>query len=186
MRFGTLVHAVALALLPAIAGAQPRPGGAPPPVGPTAPDAGGVEIAAGSIVVAIFPTVGGQVSIPASRRARLEFGTHLLPWLLEDGDDLGIVTQVQARIPFRHGPTGSRRSVLLGVSAFTTGNRWESVDDWHFHTALGPHAGVSWQWQKSRNMDVRIDLQAVVTAPTTPFVPFATFAMVWHRDRRWS
>jgi len=189
MRFGTRLHATAqaLALLPAVAAAQPRPGGAAPPVGVTAPGAGGVEIAAGSMVVAIFPTIGGQVSIPASRRVRVEVGTHVLPWLLEDGEDLGVVTQVQVRIPFRHGPPGSRRSLLLGATAFTIGDRRESNGEWDFDTGVRPHAGVSWQWQKSRNLDVRIDLQGVFIGPSLPFVaPFGTFSMVWHRERRWS
>ena len=189
MRFGTLVHAMilGLTLLPAIAGAQPRPGSAPPPIGSSPSGGGGVEIGASSMFVVGLPTFGGQVSIPATDRVRVEVGTHVLPWMLEDGDDLGVVTHVQVRIPFRHGRPGGCRSLLVGASAFSTGNRWESVDEWHFHTELRPHAGVSWQWQKSRHLDVRIDLQGILTAPSIPFVvPFATFSMVWHRDRRWS
>ena len=189
MPFDRLVHPalLALALLPAVAGAQPRPGGAPPPFGSPAPGTDGVEIAASSMVVAIFPTIGSQVSIPASRRVRVEVGTHLLPWLLEDGEDVGVVTQLQVRIPFRHGPPGSRRSLLLGATAFTIGDRRESNGEWDFDTGVRPHAGVSWQWQKSRNLDVRIDLQGVFIGPSLPFVaPFGTFSMVWHRERRWS
>jgi hypothetical protein len=188
MRFGTRLHATAqaLALLSAVAAAQPRPGGAAPPVGVTAPGAGGVEIAAGSMVVAIFPTIGGQVSIPASQQVRLEVGTHVLSWMLKD-DGPGLVTHVQVRIPFRHGPPGSRRSLLVGASAFTIHQHVYSIDRWKYKSAVRPHAGVSWQWQKSRNVDVRIDLQGLFIGQSTPFVvPFATFSMVWHRDRRWS
>jgi hypothetical protein len=188
MRFGRLVRAAALAaLLPAVAAAQRLPGGAAAPVARDVPGAAGVEVGAGSMVVAIFPTFGGQVSIPTSRRVRLEIGAHALPWLLEDGDDVGVVTQVQVRIPFRDGPPGSRRSLLLGASAFTIGDRSDAVGEWDFDTGLRPHAGVSWQWQKSRHVDVRIDLQGVFTGTSVPFVvPFATFSMVWHRERRWS
>jgi hypothetical protein len=187
MRFGRLVHTalVALVFLPPAA-AQPRPGSAPPPIDSAPPGTAGVEIGAGSMVVAIFPTIGGQVSVPASRRARLELGTHLLPWMLEDGDDVGFVTQVQARIPFRHGPPGSRRSLLVGATAFTIGDRWDSVDEWDFDTDVRPHAGVSWQWQQSRHVDLRVDLHGVFTGPSAPFVvPFATFSVVWHGKRRW-
>jgi hypothetical protein len=189
MRFGRLAHAALLTVvcLPALAVAQPRPGGAPPPIGSARPGAGGVEVGAGSMVVAIFPTIGGQVSIPASRRVRLEVGTHLLPWMLEDGDDVGVVTQVQVRIPFRDGPPGSRRSLLVGGTAFTISDRWDSVGEWHFDTAVRPHAGVSWQWQQSRYLDLRLDLQGVFTGASLPFVvPFATFSVVWHGERRWS
>ena len=113
------------------------------------------------------PTFGGQVSIPASDRVRVEVGTHVLPWMLEDGDDLGVVTQVQVRIPFRHGQPGAAAACSSGRTAISTGNRWESAgDEWHFHTFLRPHAGVSWQWQKGRHLDVRIDLQGVITAPS--------------------
>jgi len=189
MRFGRVdrVMVLALAVLPAVARAQSRPGGAAPPVGSTAPGADGVEIGASSMVVTIFPTIGGQVSIPASRRVRLEFGTHLLPWMLEDGDDLGVVSHVQVRVPFRHGPPGSRRSLLVGASVFTMGDHWDSVGEWDFAIAVRPHAGVSWQWQQNRHLDLRLDLQGVLTGPSTPFVvPFATFSVLWHGERRLS
>ncbi len=188
MRFGRLVPGmlVAFALLPGGAGAQPRPTPAPSPVGPAA-GAQGVEIAGGSMIVAIFPTVGGQVSIPTSRRVRLEVGVHAMPWLLEDGEDVGIVTQAQLRIPFRQGPPGSRRSLLLGATAFTIGDRRDAIGEWDFDTGVRPHVGVSWQWQKSRHVDVRIDLQGVFPGTSLPFVvPFATFSMVWHGERGWS
>jgi hypothetical protein len=139
------------------------------------------------MVVGIFPTIGGQVSIPTSRRIRVEFGTHVMPWLLEDGEDVALLTQVQVRVPFRAGPPGSRRSLLLGVTSFTIADHFDSLDDWNFFGAVRPHAGVSWQWQKSGHVDVRIDLQGVFTGETSFFVvPLATFSMAWHRERRWS
>ena len=67
--------AIAGALWPAAGAAQPRPGPAPAPVDFTGAAADrGVEVGASSMVVAIFPTLGGQVSIPAGRRVRVEFG----------------------------------------------------------------------------------------------------------------
>ena len=180
--------AIAGALWPADGAAQSRPGPASAPVDFTgrAPDYG-VEIGASSMVVAIFPTVGGQVSIPAGRRVRVEFGAHALPWMLEDGEDLGVLTQVQVRIPFRAGPPGSRRSLLLGVTNFTFADHLDSIDEWEFVGTVRPHAGVSWQWQKSAHVDVRIDLQGVFTGQTPIFaVPLATFSLLWHRQRGWS
>jgi hypothetical protein len=189
MRFGRLTHAavLAVALLPAVAAAQPRPGSAGPPVRPAAPGAPGVELGVGSMVVAIFPTIGGHVSIPTRGRVRVEAVANVLPWLLEDRDDVAVVSQLQLRFPFRQGPPGSRRSLLVGATAFTIGNHLESIGEWEFDTGLRPHAGVSWQWQKSRHLDVRIDLQGVFIGTGAPFVaPFATFSMVWHRERGWS
>ena len=189
MRLGRLVPLTVLTLLfvSGVAGAQPRPAPALPLVGPAARSAEGVELSAGAMIVAIFPTVGGQVSIPASRRIRLEIGAHAMPWMLEDGEDFAVVTQVQARIPFRHGPPGSRRSLLIGVTSFTVADRLDSIGEWEFFGAVRPHAGVSWQWQKSPHVDVRIDVNGVFTGARSFFVvPFATFSMVWHRERRWS
>jgi len=190
MRFGTLVHAalLALPLLPALASAQPQPGRAEAPrVGGTDAGAGaaGAEIGAGSMVVAIFPAFGGHISIPASRRVRVEFVAHVVPWLLDE-DEVGVVTQLQVRIPFHEGPPGGRRSLLLGASAFTIGDRRGRSSEWEFDTGLRPHAGVSWQWQRSGHLDMRLDVQGVFTGVALPFVvPFATFSVVWHRDRGW-
>ena len=188
MRFHRRVHAASLglALLPAIAAAQLPPTSTAPPGAPARPPAG-LEIAGSAMVVAIFPAIGGQVSIPASQGVRLEVGAHLVPWTLEDRDDLGMVTHVQARIPVRHGPPGSRRSLIVGASAFSLYRHVDSKNRWEFNTAVRPHAGVGWQWQKSRNIDVRIDLQGIFVGPSTPFlIPFATFGMAWHRERGWS
>jgi hypothetical protein len=196
MRLGLAWPALlTLAFLPGVAGAQPRPLPAlvPAPAGTPAQRAEGVEIGVGSMVVTIFPAFGGHVSVPASRRVRLEVGAHALTWPLEDGDDIAVVTQVQVRIPFRRGPPGSRRSLLLGATAFTVGDRVDSSGEWDFDTGARPHAGIGWQWQKSRHLDLRIDVQGIFTGTYFGFadrrpvvVPFATFSMVWHRERRWS
>ena len=197
MRLGRLARPalVALAFVPGLAEAQPRPLPAqvPDPAPASAPAstparrAEGVEVGAGSMVVAIFPAFGGHVSVPASRRVRLEFGAQILPWLLEDGEDFVVATQLQARIPLRRGPPGSRRSLLLGVTGFTVADRINRSNDWEFFATVRPHAGASWQWQKSPHVDVRIDLHGVVTGARSFFVvPFATFSLVWHRERRWS
>jgi hypothetical protein len=193
MSLARLVSSAVLLVLAAAAplGAQPRPGVSRPLPDLTPRTAGGVqhgvEIGAGSMVLAIFPTIGGHVSIPASQRVRVEFAAHALPWFLEDGEDGVLLTQVQARVPFRAGPPGSRRGLLLGVTGFTVVDRVADLDEWEFASAMRPHAGVSWQWQKSRHIDVRLDVQGVFTFETPIFaVPLATFSMVWHRERGWS
>jgi len=123
------VLALTLALWPAIGATQPRSGAASSPVDLAVRSGeAGVEVGVGSMVVAILPTIGGQVSIPTSRRVRVEFAAHTLRWLLEDGEDLGLVTQAQLRVPFRAGPPGSRRSLLLGVTGFATADRLDSAD----------------------------------------------------------
>jgi hypothetical protein len=188
MRFHRRVHAASLglALLPAVAAAQLRPPGTAPPGAP-AQAAAGLEIAASAMLVAIFPAFGAQVSIPTTERVRVEVGALVVPWTLESTRDTGMVTQVQARVPVRRGPPGSRRSLIVGASAFSLYRHVDSKDRWEFNTAVRPHAGVSWQWQKSRHIDVRIDLQGIFLGPSTPFVaPSATFSMAWHRDRGWS
>jgi hypothetical protein len=163
-----LAAALALALAPAAARAQ----------------ADGIEAGVGSTLVLIFPTIGGFVSVPTPTGLRVEAGSQILPWLLEDGDDLALMTHVQLRFPVRTGPPGSRRSWLAGVTAFTIGDHYRS---WSFDTVVRPHVGFSWQWQTTPHLDVRLDLQSVVTGGTAPFVaPFATFSLAWHRARKWA
>jgi hypothetical protein len=188
MRFGTLVHATALALLPAVAGAQPLPGVTAPTIDRgVVPADPGVELGVGSTIVLMFPTIGGHVSLPTRTGLRVEVGSQFLPWLLEDGDDLGVMTHVQLRIPVRSGPPGSRRGWLAGVTAFTIGNRWDEPGTWSFDTIVRPNVGFSWQWQTTAHLDVRFDIQGVITGTNVPLVaPFATFSLVWHRDRRLS
>ena len=187
MRSARLLQGVLLLLtiVPAVAAAQPGPGTAAPPAIDRAPAwPAGVEVGGGGMVVAIFPAVGGHVSIPAGRRVRVEPVGHLVPWLFEQ-DELAVVTQLQVRVPFRDGPPASRRSLLLGASAFTIGDRYGRHGEWEFDTGLRPHAGVSWQWQRSPHVDMRVDVQGVFTGVAVPFVvPFATFSMVWHPERR--
>ena len=189
MRFSRLVLATALpvAAIPALAAAQPRAAEPVPTVDLAAPVGQGVELGVGSTLVLIYPAFGGHVSWPVHDRTRIEAGAHLVPWLLEDGDDVAFMTQVQLRIPLRDGPPGSRRSVLAGVTAFTIGDRYESIGNWSFDTLVRPHVGVSWQWQQTPRLDMRFDVQGAVMSTTAPFVtPFATFSMVWHKARRWS
>jgi hypothetical protein len=179
--------AITLALWPAVGAAQSLPGRASGPVDLTPAADRGVEVGASSMVVAIFPTIGGQISIPASRRVRVEFAAHALPWLLEDGEDLGLLTQLQVQVPFRAGPPGSRRSLLLGVTNFTFVDHLDSTDEWEFFGSVRPHAGISWQWQRSRHVDMRVDVQGVFTGQTPVFaIPLASFSILWHRDRGWS
>jgi hypothetical protein len=173
MALGRTIGAAALALTLA-----PAPAGA---------DAPGVEVGVGSSLVLIFPTIGGHVSVPTHTGLRVEAGTQFLPWLLEDGDDFGLMTHVQLRIPVRSGPPGSRRSWLAGITAFSIGDRWDLSGNWSVDTMVRPHVGFSWQWQRSPRLDLRLDAQAIVTGEAAPFVaPFATFSLVWHRERRWS
>jgi hypothetical protein len=48
-----------------------------------------------------------------------------------------------------------------------------------------PHVGFSWQWQTRPRVDLRLDAQAIITGETAPFAaPFATFSVVWHKERR--
>lgn len=189
MSFATPIGALAfaLALCPATGAAQPV-GPATAPVDLTASGSDrGIEVGPSSMVVAIFPTIGAQVSIPAGRRVRLEVAAHAIPWMLEDGEDLGLLTQLQVRVPFRAGPPGSRRSLLLGVTNFTFADHLDSLDEWEFVGSVRPHAGVSWQWQTSAHVDIRVDVQGVFTGQTPIFaVPLATFSLLWHRERGWS
>jgi hypothetical protein len=178
--------ALAFALWPAAGAAQPLA----PPSAPADLTAGrsdrGVEAGVSSMVVAIFPTIGGQVSVPVSR-IRVEFDAHAIPWMLEDGEDLGLLAQLQVRVPFRAGPPGSRRSLLLGVTSFTFADHLDSLDEWEFFGTVRPHVGVSWQWQTSAHVDIRVDVQGVFTGQTPIFaVPLATFSVLWHRERGWS
>ena len=188
MRSARLLQGVVLLLTiaPAVAAAQPGPGtAARPAIDPAPAWPGGIEVGGGGMVVAIFPAVGGHVSIPAGRRVRVELVAHAVPWLFEE-DELGVVTQLQVRVPFRNGPPGSRRSLLLGASAFTIGDRQGRHGEWEFDTGLRPHAGFSWQWPRSPRIDMRVDVQGVFTGVAVPFVvPFAAFSMAWHPERRW-
>ena len=173
MRFGRVVLAGALgaALLPATAGAQPDR----------------VELGVGSTLVLAFPTLGSHVSVPTRTGLRVEAGTQVLPWVLEEGDDVGLMSHAQLNVPVGSGSPRHRRGFLVGITAFTIGDRWDRRGAWSFDTIVRPHAGFSWQWQQTSHLDLRFDLQGLVASRSAPFVvPFATFWVVWHGERRLS
>jgi hypothetical protein len=161
-----------------------------PPAWPRQPrmtfaeEPGGVEAGLGSTLVLIFPTVGGQLSVPTGRGLRAEASVHALPHLQLVVDDLVLMLQGQVRIPIAAGRGGHRRGLLIGVTAFTIGSAWD--DDRYLRAALvRPHAGFTWQWQTSPIMDVRLDVHTVIMGTTAPGVaPFAGFSLVWHGERR--
>jgi hypothetical protein len=181
MSLARLVSSAVLLVLLATAplGAQPRPGVSPSRLDIAPPRPGGLEVAAASTVVVFFPLIGGQVSVPTPSLVRIEVGAQVMPYLVDVGEDFGLVmTQVQVRVPLHGGPPGSRRSLLLGGTAFTTRDR---LDTW----AL-PHIGLSWQWQRSEHIDMRLDLQGLITGTAPIAIPLTTFSIVWHPKRGWS
>jgi hypothetical protein len=138
-----------------------------------------LEFGGQTSLVAIFPGFGALVSAPVERGIAVEAGVETLPWMIEGGDELRLLTQLQARLPWRQGPR-SRRSFVVGASLATVGGRgargFESL------TTVLPHAGLSWQWQQSPRVDVRLDLQALVPMglPGIP-APRVAFAIIGHR-----
>ena len=186
-----LARLLAALLLAAPAAAAADDGGQSPaqPAWPRQPrmtfaeEPGGVEVGLGSTLILIFPTVGGQVSVPAGGGLRAEGSVHAVPHLQLLVDDLVLMLQGQVRIPIAPG-TGHRRGLLVGVTAFTIGSAWD--DDRYVRSALvRPHAGFTWQWQTSAIMDVRLDVHTVILGTTAPGVaPFVGFSLVWHGERR--
>jgi hypothetical protein len=169
MPVGRTIGAAALALTLVPAGARA--------------DAPGVELGVGSSLVLAYPTFGGHVSVRTHTGLRVEAGTQVLPWMLDDGDDLGLMSHVQLRFPVRAGPPGTRRSWLAGITLLTVGDRGDRR--WSFDTLVLPHVGYSWQWQTSPRLDLRLDAQGLITGGSAPYLaPFATFSVVWHRERR--
>jgi hypothetical protein len=147
-------------------------------------DAPGVELGVGSALVLAYPTFGGHVSVPTHTGLRVEAGTHVVPWMIDAGDDLGLMSHVQLRFPVRAGPPGTRRSWLAGITFFTIGDRGHR-SSWSFDTLVLPHVGYSWQWQTRPRLDLRLDAQGLITGRSAPYLaPFATFSVVWHRERR--
>ena len=119
-----------------------------PPVAPATghsfvTDARGLEIGASSGILFIFLTFGGHVSLPATPGLSLEVSSEVAPWVI---DFVRATTSCWGRRsrydrPFRHGRPGSRRSLIVGVSAFTVGERRRALDGretWDFQTALRP------------------------------------------------
>jgi hypothetical protein len=168
--------------------AQPHPG--EPATGRSfVTDARGLELGATSGMLIIFPTFGGHVSLPVTPRHNLEVSSEVAPWVIDfdEGGDLLLVTQIQVRRPFRRGPPGGQRSLIVGVSAVTVGDRRRDLDGretWDFLTTLRPHGGISWQWWKGPHLDVRLDVLGVLTGNVIGIpAPRASVSMVWHRQR---
>lgn len=182
-----VTSAVALLLVaaPLAAAAQDRPVEITGPVGqrPAAPS--GFEAGASASVIGIFPGFGGLVTMPAGRTLNLEVGAETYPWVIEDGDEARLLTQVQVRIPWAVRP-GARRSFIVGVTAATVGDRhtYDGSGDWEFQTNYFPHGGVSWQWEKSPRFDLRLDVLAMVAVVPMPVpIPKVQFTTVWHTKR---
>ena len=179
--------AVALLLVaaPLVAHAQGRPVDVTGPVDWRFDAAPRFEAAASASLVAIFPGLGGLVTLPAGRKLSLEVGIETYPWVIEDGDETRFLTQVQARIPWAARP-GLRRSFIVGVTASTVGDRhtFDGSGDRAFQTSYFPHGGVSWQWQKSPRFDLRLDVTAMIAVVPRPMpVPKVQFSTVWHPRR---
>ncbi len=155
---------VAPAVVPAAAAAQISPDGNGAVVDVASRQAAPPFEVGGTMgLAAIFPTFGGTVSIPVARRASVEVVGQLAPWRLDDGDDTWLMTQIQVRLPFRERPR-ARRSLILGVTGITVGDRFSTADrrrEWDLESWIRPHAGVSWQWQRSSHVDMRLDVLAV-------------------------
>ena len=172
--------------LPAVAAAQDAVPAERAPLGvAVARDPGGVEIGLGSTLIVIFPTVGGQVSVPAGRGLRVEGSVHVLPHIGLLVDDVVLLMQGQLRVPMGGGPPGRRRGLLLGATTFAVASSFDAAGDWARGAWVRPHVGYTWQWQTHPRMDVRLDLHAVILGDAAPGVaPFAGFALVWHGARR--
>jgi hypothetical protein len=146
-----------------------------------------VELGVGSTLLLVFPTFGGHVSVPTHTGLRVEAGTQVLPWILEEGDDVALLSHAQLNIPVRSRSPRHRRGWLAGITAFTIGDRWDRRGAWSFDTIVRPHAGFSWQWEQTAHLDLRLDLQGLLASRSAPFVvPMATFSVVWHGERRLS
>ena len=179
MTLAALASAALLAMTPLAAAAQEQPAGATGPLDLRA-DAPGFEAGASASLLAIFPGFGGFVSVPAGRSISLEAGVTIVPWMMEafgEGDGLVLLTQAQARIPWKTTPT-SRWSLIFGVTTIKEREErgYGGSAEWSPSNFL-PHGGVSWQWQQSPRVDVRLDLTALALAPRVQV------ATVWHPKR---
>jgi len=186
MPLARLVLALTL-VAPAAAAAQLSPGGNGAAVDVASHQAAApVEVGGTMGLVAIFPTFGGTVSLPVARRASVEVVGQFAPWRLDDGDDAWFMTQVQVRLPFRERPR-ARRSLILGVTTITVGDRFTTADrrrNWEMESWVRPHAGVSWQWQQSAHIDMRLDVLGVLLGNVAPVAaPVVSFSTIWHRGR---
>lgn len=190
MSFARVALAALLTLGPTVAAAQAQqlPNLRTPPDEPgrTAPRApgGGLEVGALASVALIVPAFGGQVSVPVTRRVSFEASGELAPWVLNDGDDFWVATQLQIRVPFRERPR-ARRSLVVGVTNLTVMDRWSTPagrSAWEWETFLTPHAGLSWQWQRSAHVDMRLDVQGLVVGYAPFVVPRVAFSTVWRKQ----
>jgi len=179
--------AIALLLVaaPLAATAQGRPVDSSRPVDGRADVTPRFEAGASTSLIGIFPGFGGLVTMPAGRKLSLEAGVETYPWVIEDGDEVRLLTQIQARIPWAARP-GLRRSFVVGITAATLGD--ERTDDgsgaWQFQTNYFPHGGGSWQWEHSPRFDLRLDVTAMVAVvPALIPVPKVQFSTVWHTRR---
>lgn len=184
MRFGTLVHATALALtlLPAVAGAQVA-GDEPIPN----PVPLRVEIGAVAGFTVAYLGIGALASVPIGPRTAFEVGFGWLPRVRRpdasyDSASEHFLVQAQFRMPFRT-HLRSRKSLLIGVTRVST--RKEDPFDNNFWgddaTVVFPHAGISLQWPLARYADFRFDAQGLFTFDgELPMVPRAVGTLVWH------
>jgi hypothetical protein len=183
-RFGTLVHAtvLALALLPAVAGAQAIDDEPIPDPVPLR-----VEIGAGVGFTLAYPEIGLLASVPMGPRTAFEVGVAWLPSVRRpdaspDSASEHFLVQAQVRMPFR-AHLRSRKSLLIGVTRVFTQeeDRFDNTfwdDD---ATVVIPHAGVSLQWPMGRYADFRFDAQGLFTLDgELPLVPRAVGTFVWH------
>ena len=129
------------------------------------------------------------MSLPVTPGLNLEVSSEVTPWVVDFGEDLDLLlgTHVQVRRPFRRDRPGSQRSLIVGVSAITVGERRRGLDGREtlgFQTTVRPHGGISWQWWKGPHLDVRLDVLGVLTGNVIGIpAPRASVSVVWHRQR---
>jgi hypothetical protein len=184
MRFGTLLHAtaLALALLPTAAAAQIADD---EPI----PDPVPLRVEIGAVVgfAAAYTEVGALASVPIGPRTAFEVAVGWLPRVRRPDsspdtahDDL--LVQAQFRMPFR-AHLRSRKSFLIGVTRVFSGERnpYESGFWGDDAVVTFPHAGVSLQWPMGRQADFRFDAVGLFTFDgELPLIGRATTAFVWH------
>ena len=156
-----------LALAPTAISAQDAPPDAPKATGHSfVTDARGLELGASSGILFVFLTFGGHVSLPVTPGLNLEVSSEVAPWVIDFGEGIELVLGTHIEYVGRSvaAVRGSQRSLIVGVSAFTVGERRRAPhgrDTWDFHTTLRPHGGISWQWWQGPHRDVRLDVLGV-------------------------
>ncbi|MFI5078491.1 MAG: hypothetical protein ACHQRO_14165 [Vicinamibacteria bacterium] len=176
MRFGTLLHATALAVACAAqAHGQPVPRTDVP--GPIVPPR--IELGGGGGASGTSPDIGLLASLPLGDRLSFDVGASYLArvWYSQ-AFGLG---QAQLRIPFR-ARLRSRYSLLVGATYLEAIDAREG-DSPLWQEGLHPHAGASMQWPMGRGIDLRVDAQLVVQFDEIiPVAPRAVAAFVWHAE----